>query len=255
VGSSRLTKEVIFRVDVCVPTGSFWLNRLHVNLGHLNYLDRILLLMRDNGIRATFMFVPHRTIPGEELVGEIRDLGSEIALHADEVDPIKLASQREQMTAVVGEKVVGISYHGRDLSDLIIHKLTRKTRYISYHNPFVSLQAGFEYDVSGFSLDRPRFLSYAGRRILLFQPCVDITSQSQSRQVDERMFGDHISVLLIHPFLLGRYGLRKSRMDEVDGMFNYVRKKEFVIRTCKDVLREICQGKDTDISGETGQGF
>jgi hypothetical protein len=82
------------------------------------------------------MFIPYRTTPTEDVLGELSDLGCEVAVHADEVLPGKLSTQREMMEKIAGREVSGVAYHGRDLSDVLIHKLTGKTRYISYHNPF-----------------------------------------------------------------------------------------------------------------------
>lgn len=86
-------KTVTFRIDVDTPTGSLLLNRLHLKWGYLNYLRVLLELMREFGIKATFMFIPNRTTPSPEILGEVLDTGSEVALHADEVFPAKLGTE------------------------------------------------------------------------------------------------------------------------------------------------------------------
>jgi len=193
-------------------------------------------LMREHGIRGTFMFIPDRTTPTKELLGELFDLKCEVAVHADEVLPDRLSSQRKMMARISEREVVGISYHGRDLSDVLIHKVTGKTRYVSYHNPFVSLQAGFEYDATGFSSNKPEFLEFGGRRILLFQGFQDLTAGPRLGQLPESMFGDTLSIFLIHPRYLKRYGFMKERIGSVESVFDYVRRAEIPTRTYHEVL-------------------
>jgi len=199
------------------------------------------------------MFVPNRTMPMKTLIGELADLGCEIALHSDEVLPDRLSSQRETMERVIGDKIYGVSYHGKDLSDQFIHKLTGKTRYVSYHNPYVSLQAGFEYDATGFTSGRPQFLEYSGKRILLFPGFSDITAGPIPVQYDtydkpakhdtktwaiESVFDKPLSIFLIHPFYLNRYGFKKGRIDLVGRIFDYVRRNGLAVRTYKQVLHQ-----------------
>ena len=247
-------KKVIFRVDVCLPTASMFSNRLKLRFGYLKYLNTLFSLMREHGITATLMFVPNRTEPTEQLVGELVDLRCEIAMHADEVVPDRLSCQARKMEKIVGRRIRGISYHGRDLSDFLIHKFTRKTRYIAYHNPFASLQAGFEYDATGFVSNRPQSLEFGTKRILLFQGFTDVTARPMpvrydtydrprklhtDEWIEESMFDDPFAIFLVHPFYLNRYGYKKKRIRLVSALFDYVRRKEFTVRTYEQALQEI----------------
>jgi len=126
-------KQVIFRIDVDTPTGSLFLNRLHLKIGYLQYLRTLLSLLAEFSLKASFMFIPNRTTSSPEILGEVLDTGSEIALHADEVLATKLAEQKLEMERAIGRQVVGLSYHGRDLMDFLVHKITRKNRYVAYH--------------------------------------------------------------------------------------------------------------------------
>jgi hypothetical protein len=242
-------KEIIFRFDVCTPTASLLLNRLHLKFGYLDHLKLIISLVREHGIRGTFMFIPYRTTPTEELVGELVDLRCEIAVHADEVLPDRLSSQREMMERIAGREVVGVSYHGRDLSDILIHKVTGKTRYLAYRNPFVSLQAGFKYDATGFISGKPEFLEFGDRRILLFQSCHDLTAGPRITQLPqnhfaESMFADTLSIFLIHPRFLKRYGYMRGRMHSIRNVFDYLRRKDIPTRTYQEILgRFLDEGK------------
>jgi hypothetical protein len=233
--NSVRAREVIFRFDVCTPTASLLLNRLHLKFGYLHHLKVIVSLLREHGIRGTFMFIPYRTTPTEDVLGELSDLRCEVAVHADEVLPGRLSTQREMMERIAGREVSGVAYHGRDLSDILIHKLTGKTRYISYHNPFVSLQAGFKYDATGFTSGKPEFLEFGGRRILLFQSFRDLTAGPRIGQVPESMFEDSLNIFLVHPRFLKRYGFMKGRIDSVRNVFDYVRKLEISTKTYREV--------------------
>jgi hypothetical protein len=243
LAKSAGAREAVFRFDVCSPTASLCLNRLHLKFGYLKHLQLIISLMREHGIKGTFMFIPFVTTPTKEVLGELSDLECEVAVHADEVLPDRLSSQRKMMERVVGQEIVGVSYHGRDLSDLIIHKLTGKTRYVSYHNPFVSLQAGFKYDASGFASGKPEFLQFGRRRILLFQSCRDLTGGSKDltgpriSPMPESIFEDSMSIFLIHPRYLNRYGFMRKRIDSVRNVFDYVRKTDIPTRTYHEVLK------------------
>ncbi len=228
-------KEVVLRIDVDTPTGSLALNRLRLRFGYLHYLRNLISLLKEYQAKASFMFIPNRTTPTRDLADELRDLGCEIGVHADEVLSERLRGQREQFERIVGGRVLGITYHGRDLVDLVIHKLTRKNRYVAYHNPFVSLLAGFAYDATGFASGKPRFLRYGEEKILLFQSYRDITAGSLVNDVDPSWYGSDFTVLLIHPNYLDRYGFRKRRKNLVERVLDYARRNDIEFRTYGEV--------------------
>lgn len=231
-------RQVIFRIDVDTPTGSLLLNRLHLKQGYLRYLDTLISLLTEFGIKASFMFIPRRTTPSPEVLGQVLDTGSEIALHADEVLAPKLAQQKEEMEQLVGRPVLGMSYHGRDLSDVLVHRLTRKNRYVAYHNPFASLLAGFEYDATGYLAERPEFLRMGAKSILLFQNYRDITLGPPIGSRDETLLQRDMNIYMIHPNYLDRYGFRRSRRDDVKHVFEHVRKQGVRVRTYAEVCEE-----------------
>jgi peptidoglycan/xylan/chitin deacetylase (PgdA/CDA1 family) len=231
-------KQVIFRIDVDTPTGSLLLNRLHLKHEYLRYLKTLFRMLTEFGIKASFMFIPGRTIPSGEILGELLDTGSEVALHADEVLPDKLAQQKTEIERAVGSPVSGISYHGRDLIDLVVHKVTRKSRYIAYHNPFSSMLAGFRYDATGYLRERPEFLRLSNKRILLFQNYRDITLGPPIASLDETLLFQPLSVYMIHPNYLDKYGFRRSRRDDIRRVFEFVMKQGAQVRTFAEVCEE-----------------
>lgn len=238
-------------MDVCAPTASMLSNRLKWPRDYLKYLNVLIGLIRENGVKATFFFIPGRTVPTSAISRDLVDLQCEIAMHADEVLPQLLLSQRQRMEQMIEDDIHGLSYHGRDLSDFIIHKLTRKNRYIAYHNPFASLRAGFRYDATGFVSDKPRFLEFGNERILLFPGFIDLTAGSfavryktycdpeplsRIGEVTDPVSDAALSIFLIHPFYLSRYGFKKSRMRSVASVFDYVRKNNIPTKTYNEVL-------------------
>lgn len=231
-------KTVTFRIDVDTPTGSLLLNRLHLKWGYLNYLRVLLELMREFGIKATFMFIPNRTTPSPEILGEVLDTGSEVALHADEVFPAKLTEQKAEMEKTVGRPVSGISYHGRDLIDFLVHKITRKSRYVGYHNPFSAMMAGFRYDATGYLRDQPDFLHLTGRRILLFHKYRDVTLGPQISDLEDTLLQQSMNLYMIHPNYLDKYGFRRERRDEIRAIFEHVSKHEVEIKTYVEICEE-----------------
>jgi len=237
-------KEVIFRIDVDTPTGSLLLNKLHLKRGYLGYLRTLIALMKQFGIKASFMFIPGRTTPSPEILGEILDTDSEIALHAVEVIPETLCKQKAEMEKDVGRPILGISYHGRDLLDSVLHELTRKSRYVAYYNPFESLLAGFRYDATGYSYlpDEPTFLHLSERRILLFKGYVDITWGSRygppMPKPDDKYLRQGLNIFMIHPNYLDRYGFRRATRDDVRAVFGHVVKQEARVRTYAEVCEE-----------------
>lgn len=231
-------KSVTFRIDVDAPTGSLLLNRLHLKWGYLSYLRTLLGLMREFGIKGTFMFIPNRTTPSPEILGDVLDTGSEIALHADEVLPARLAEQKAEMEGAIGRHVSGISYHGRDLIDFIVHKITRKSRYVAYHNPFSSMLAGFRYDATGYLSGQPDFLHLSGRRILLFHKYRDITLGPRILNLDSTLLQESVNICMIHPNYLDKYGFRRERRDEIRAIFEHVSKQEVQIKTYVEICEE-----------------
>jgi hypothetical protein len=230
-------KQAVFRIDVDAPTGSLLSNRLHLKHGYLRYLRTLIRQMTEFGIKATFMFIPNRTTPTPDILGEILDTQSEIALHADEVLPGKLAQQKTEMERAVGESISGISYHGRDLIDFIVHKITRKNRYVAYHNPFSSMLAGFRYDATGYVQNRPEFLSLSDKRILLFPNYRDITLGPPIVRF-ESLLQQQLNLYMIHPNYLDKYGFRRSRRDEIRAIFDHVTKRGAQVRTYAEVCED-----------------
>lgn len=231
-------RTVTFRIDVDTPTGSLLLNRLHLKSGYLHYLRTLLDLMREFEIKATFMFIPNRTTPSAEILGEVLDTGSEIALHADEVLTTRLAGQKLEMERVVGRPVSGLSYHGRDLIDFLVHKITRKNRYVAYHNPFSAMLAGFRYDATGYLANQPDFLSLTGRRILLFHNYRDITLGPPIADIGGTLLQQSMNIYMIHPNYLDKYGFRRKRRDEIRAIFDYVSRSEVKIKTYVEICEE-----------------
>ena len=231
-------KQVIFRIDVDTPTDSLFLNRLHLKHGYLHYLRTLFHLMGEFGIRASFMFIPNRTAPSPDILGEVLDTGSEVALHADEVVPERLARQRMEMEQIVGRPIIGISYHGRDLIDFIAQTITRKTRYVVYHNPFSSMLAGFRYDATGYLTDRPEFLHLSDKRILLFQNYRDITLGPPITRLHESLLLQPLSIYMIHPNYLDKYGLRRPRRGQIRTIFEHIVKRGAQVRTFAEVCEE-----------------
>jgi len=232
-------KQVVFRIDVDTPTGSLVLNRLHLRKGYLKYLGTVIQLMKEFGIKASFMFIPARTTPTPEILTELLDTESEVALHADEVLPERLAEQKAEMERTVGRSIVGISYHGRDLVDLIAHAITRKHRYLAYHNPYSSMLAGFRYDATGvYQIEKPEFLHLSNRRILLFPSYRDITYGEPIARLEEIMLQKELNIYMIHPNYIDKYGFRRKRRDEVRSVFEYVTRKEAQVRTYAELCEE-----------------
>ena len=231
-------KTVTFRIDVDTPTGSLLLSRLHLKWGYLRYLRTLLGLMREFGIRATFMFIPDRTTPSAEILGEVLDTGSEVALHADEVLPTKLAEQKVEMEKTIGRPVSGMSYHGRDLIDFVVHKITRKSRYVAYHNPFSAMRAGFRYDATGYLTDEPDFLRLSGKRILLFHNYRDITLGPPISNLGDTLLQQSMNIYMIHPNYLDKYGFRRQRRDDIRAIFEHVSKSEVEIKTYVEICEE-----------------
>ena len=230
--------QVVFRIDVDTPTGSLLRNRLHLKLGYLRYLKTLIELMEEFGVKATFMFIPNRTTPTPEVLGRILDTKSEVALHADEVLSRTLAIQKAEMEMAVGREILGVSYHGRDLIDFIVHKITRKNRYVAYHNPFSAMLAGFRYDATGYLRSKPEFLRLGDKRILLFQTYRDITAGRQISNLDEVLLKEPLSNFMIHPNYLDKYGFRRRRREEVRAIFEYVVKREAQVRTYGEICEE-----------------
>lgn len=231
-------KTVTFRIDVDTPTGSLLLNRMHMKRGYLRYLRTLLGMMREFGIKATFMFIPDRTTPSPEILGQVLDTGSEVALHADEVLPAKLKEQRAAMERVIGRPIFGMSYHGRDLIDFLAHKITRKNRYVAYHNPFSAMLAGFRYDATGYLPDRPDFLRLSGKRILLFHNYRDITLGPPISDLGRTLLQQSANIYMIHPNYLDRYGFRRQRRDDIRAIFEHVSKSKAQIKTYVEICEE-----------------
>jgi peptidoglycan/xylan/chitin deacetylase (PgdA/CDA1 family) len=231
-------RTVTFRIDVDTPTGSLLLNRLHLKPGYLRYLRTLLGLMREFGIKATFMFIPNRTTPSAEILGEVLDTGSEVALHADEVLSTRLAEQKADMERSIGKPVAGLSYHGRDLIDFFVHKVTRKNRYVAYHNPFSAMLAGFRYDATGYLANQPGFLRLAGNRILLFNGYRDITYGPPIPDIKSTLLQQSINIYMIHPNYLDKYGFRRKRRDEIRAIFDHVSRSEVKIKTYVEICEE-----------------
>lgn len=230
--------QVVFRIDVDTPTGSLLLNRLHLKQGYLRYLRTLIRLMKEFGIKATFMFIPNRTTPSVEILGEILDTKSEVALHADEVLAQTLAAQKVGMEKAVGREISGMSYHGRDLLDFVVHKITRKNRYVAYQNPFTAMLAGFRYDATGYLQAPPEFLHLGSKRILLFQTYRDITAGPQISNLDETLLKQPSNIFMIHPNYLDKYGFRRRRSDEIRAIFELVVKREAQVRTYGEICEE-----------------
>lgn len=194
--------------------------------------------MTEFGIKASFMFIPNRTTPSPEILGEILDTRSEVAFHADEVITSKLAAQKAEMERVIGRPVSGISYHGRDLIDLLVHKITRKNRYVAYHNPFSAMLAGFRYDATGYLADRPDFLRLGENRILLFHKYRDITFGPPISDLAGTLLQEQMNIYMIHPNYLGKYGFRRRRRDDVRAIFEHVSKRDVQIKTYVEICEE-----------------
>jgi peptidoglycan/xylan/chitin deacetylase (PgdA/CDA1 family) len=235
---SLTEKTVTFRIDVDTPTGSLLLNRLHLRSGYLRYLRTLVGLMREFGIRATFMFIPNRTTPSPEILGEVLDTGSEVALHADEVLAAKLTEQKKEMEEAIGRPVSGLSYHGRDLLDFFVHKITRKNRYVAYHNPFSAMLAGFRYDATGYLATRPEFLRTSEKRILLFHSYRDITLGPPILDLKGTLLQHSMNIYMIHPNYLDKYGFRRERRHEIGAIFDHISKSGVRIKTYVEICEE-----------------
>ena len=243
--------QVIFRVDVDTPTASLILNKVQLKLNYLQYLNNLIDLMAEFGIRGTFMFIPNRTTPPADIVGRILDTGSEIGLHAVEVLPDRLRREKSEMEEKTGSQICGLSYHGWDLLDFVLSKLTRKSRYVAYHNPFASLLAGFCYDATGYPYVRSplEFLYTSDTRILLFKACLTITHKRNAALVLKSyrslagwagFLQDGLNVFMIHPNHLGRYGFRSAKREVVRAVFDHVVKHGAEVRTYAEVCSEVC---------------
>jgi hypothetical protein len=93
-----------------------------------------------------------------------------------------------------------------------------------------------EQHTIGFASGKPELLQFGGRRILLFQSCRDLTAGPRISKMPESMFEDSLSIFLVHPRFLKRYGFMRERIDSARNVFDYVRKVEIATKTYHGVL-------------------
>ena len=238
-------KNVIVRVDVDTPTDSLLLNKLRFKKGYLRYLFKALDLSSEYGVKMSFMFRVPYTAPSDEIVQSIRDIDGEIALHSEGFSKDDIVREKRFLEARVGE-IFGVSYHGCDLDDKILYKLTRNRRIIQVSGtPFHSLLAGFKYHADGYC-EKQTYLRFGDKKIMVFPSHLNLDHASVD-QVKEFLTQMPLPVLLFHPNYLERYGFRRPTLPSITEVFGHMRKMGYVTKTFKELYLELVESGDVEV--------
>lgn len=228
-----MTSSVIVRVDVDTPTDSLLLNKLRLKRNYLKYIEETLKIVREYGARITFMFRVPYTLPESSLVEELNDYNCEVALHSDGFTLENIIQEKELLKESAGE-VYGISYHGCDLDDYIIFKLTRNRRIImASGTPFYSLLAGFQYDANGYYVNHISYLNLEGKSLMMFPSYVTLDKLSHNSV--EEIFQRSLPIFMFHPNYLNNYGFRKPTLPILKKVFDYMSRHDYITKTYKEV--------------------
>lgn len=242
-------KNVIVRVDVDTPTDSLLLNKLKLKKGYLKYLFDVFGLSREYGVKLSFMFRVPFTLPSDEIVRGIQDVDGEIALHSEGFSVDIIMREKKLLEERVGE-VFGVSYHGCDLEDNILYKLTRNKRIIQVSGtPFHSMLAGFKYHADGYC-EKPTYLRFGNRKIVVFPHhlTLDKTPHSPPKEkVEEFLTKKPLPVLMFHPNYLKHYGFRKPTLSGIREIFNYINKMGYATRTFKEMYLRLVGSGDVEM--------
>lgn len=238
-------KDVIIRIDVDTPTDSLLLNKLRVKRRYLSYLLNVFDLAREYGVKMTFMFRVPYTIPSNDIIQNIKEIDGEIALHSEGYSKEEIIREKRQLEARIGE-VFGVSYHGCDLNDYILYKLTRNRRIILVSGtPFHSLLAGFKYHADGYC-KKPTYLRFGDRSIIVFPSHLTLDNTPKEK-VEEFLTKMSFPILMFHPNYLKHYGFRKPTLSIIREVFNYINKMDYTTRTFKETYLRLVESGTVEL--------
>jgi len=220
-------KKVTTRVDVDVPNSSLLKNKLKIK-GGCKYLQRVLKVSEEHGIKLAVMFRPVYAKPAQEIINAVLEHGNEIALHADNISVAGLTKERRLLETIGNIRVEGLAYHGGDLIDNIVFKIFRKEKYGgSPGTPFQALLADFKYDATGYSNTptKPTLFSMGKKSLIVFQHHATVEG-IPGLQKTESLFKNDYTILVFHSNYLWRYGFRKPTIRLLEKIFDYIRKSD-----------------------------
>ena len=230
-------KNVVIRVDVDTPTDSLILNKLKLTSRYLSYLFNVFDLSREYGIKMTFMFRVPYTLPPDDIVQNIKEIDGEVALHSEGYSENEIIREKRLLEARTGE-VFGVSYHGCDLDDHILYKLTGNRRIIlASGTPFHSMLAGFKYHACGYC-EKPTYLKFGDRSIMVFPGSLTL-DHAPIEEVKEFLEKESLPVLMFHPNYLKPYGFRKPTLPAIRQIFHYINKMDYETKTFKDMYLQL----------------